>query len=222
MPMLLPASFQFLQGVQQNNHREWFLEHKPEFELAKANVLEFAGQLIAELSKFDPIIPADLDPKICVMRIYRDVRFSKDKRPYKENFAIAISAKGKNFDGPGYYLHIHPSASFAAGGCWMPQPDELKAIRQEIDYNGDDFHSIIGSDKFKNYFGDLDASEKLKTVPKGYEASHPDIEWLKLKSFTANRSLTATELCKPDAAKRVLEAFETLYPLMVFLRNALS
>jgi uncharacterized protein (TIGR02453 family) len=220
--MLQPASFQFLEGVQQNNHRDWFQAHKTEFEAAKANVLEFAAQLIAGLANFDPIIPADLDPKICVMRIYRDVRFSKDKRPYKENFAIAISAKGKNFDGPGYYLHIHPNDSFVAGGCWMPQPDELKAIRQEIDYNGDEFHSIIESNNFKSYFGDVDTSEKLKTVPKGYEASHPDIEWLKLKSFTASRPLKAAELCQPGAVQKVLEGFETLYPLMVFLRNALS
>lgn len=220
--MLLPASFQFLEGVQQNNHRDWFQAHKAEFEAAKANVLEFAAQLIAGLAHFDPVIPADLDPKICVMRIYRDVRFSKDKRPYKENFAIAISAKGKNFDGPGYYLHIHPNDSFVAGGCWMPQPDELKAIRQEIDYNGEEFRSIIESNNFKTYFGDLDTSEKLKTVPKGYEASHPDIEWLKLKSFTASRPLKAVELCQPDAVAKVLQGFENLYPLMVFLRNALS
>ena len=220
--MLLPASFAFLEGVQQNNHRDWFQAHKAEFEAAKANLLDFAGQLIKGLAEFDPIIPADLDPKICVMRIYRDVRFSKDKRPYKENFAIAISAKGKNFDGPGYYLHIHPTGSFVAGGCWMPQPEELKAIRQEIDYNSEEFHTIIGSNDFKSYFGDLDSTEKLKTVPKGYEAVHPDIEWLKLKSFTANRPLKAAELCKPDAAQKVVEGFETLYPLMVFLRNALS
>lgn len=220
--MLLPASFKFLEGVQQNNHRDWFQAHKTEFEVAKANVLEFAAQLIAGLAKFDPVIPADLDPRICVMRIYRDVRFSKDKSPYKENFAIAISAKGKNFDGPGYYLHIHPTDSFVAGGCWMPQPDELKAIRQEIDYNGEEIRSIIESNDFKSYFGGLDTSQKLKTVPKGYEAAHPDIEWLKLKSFTASRPLKTAELCQPDAVQKVLEGFETLYPLMVFLRNALS
>lgn len=220
--MLQPETFQFLQGIKQNNNRDWFLEHKSEFEMAKADVLQFAGQLIAGLSAIDPTIPADLDPKLCVMRIYRDVRFSKDKTPYKTNFAIAISAKGKNFDGPGYYLHIEPEETYAAGGCWMPQPDDLKAIRQEIDYNGEDFGNIINNPSFKKCFGTLDSSQKLKTVPKGYPADHPDIEWLKLKCFIGKQDIKHTELCKPVAAKTVLGAFESLYPLQVFLRNALS
>ncbi|MFM6975679.1 MAG: DUF2461 domain-containing protein [Sphingobacteriaceae bacterium] len=220
--MLRPETFDFLQGVKENNNRDWFLAHKTAFEQAKANVLEFAQQLIKGLAAIDPVIPADLDPKLCVMRIYRDVRFSKNKSPYKENFAIAISAKGKNFDGPGYYLHIHPIESFLAGGCWMPDPNDLKAIRQEIDYNGDEFRGLIESVAFKKYFGGLDTSDTLKTVPKGYAADHPDIAWLKLKSFIGNRTLNRADLCKPDAVKTVLAGFETLYPLMVFLRNALS
>ena len=220
--MLHPETIQFLQGIQQHNNRDWFLEHKPEFEKAKADVLAFAGELINGLSAIDPTIPSDLDPKLCVMRIYRDVRFSKDKTPYKTNFAIAISAKGKNFDGPGYYLHIHPEESFVAGGCWMPQSEDLKAIRQEIDYNSSDFHQIIENASFKKYFASLDNSEKLKTVPKGYPADHPDLEYLKLKSFIGRHNLSANDLCKPEAAKSVSAAFESLYPLMVFLRNALS
>lgn len=220
--MLSPATFAFLQGVQQNNNRDWFLAHKSEFEQAKADVLRFAENLISGLSAFDPTIPPDLDPKKCVMRIYRDIRFSKDKTPYKENFAIAISAHGKNFDGPGYYLHIHPAESFVAGGCWMPQPDELKAIRQEIDYNGADLNDILNKTAFKKYFGGLNTTEKLKTVPNGYEANHPDIELLKLKSFTAHCPLNQSDLCKPEAVKLVVEGFQNLYPLMLFLRNALA
>lgn len=220
--MLHPETFQFLREVKQNNNRDWFIAHKPEFEKAKADVHQFAAALITGLSAIDPTIPSDLDPKICVMRIYRDVRFSKDKTPYKDNFAIAISAKGKNFDGPGYYLHIHPEGSFAAGGCWMPQPEDLKAIRQEIDYNGQEFGNILAHPSFKKYLGTLDNSQKLKTVPKGYLADHPDLEWLKLKSFIGSHDLKHTDLCKPDAARSVLAAFESLYPLMVFLRNALS
>ncbi len=220
--MLNPATFTFLQGVIDNNNREWFQQHKSEFEAAKADVFQFAQTLIDGLSAFDPVIPSDLDPKLCVMRIYRDVRFSKNKDPYKENFAIAISAKGKNFDGPGYYLHIHPTQSFVAGGCWMPEPHELKAIRQEIDYNGSELHEILESPDFKNYFGELDTTEKLKTVPKGYDSDHPDIDYLKLKSFTANRSLNPVDLCNLHAAETVLKGFRALHPLMLFLRNALA
>ncbi len=220
--MLQPATFQFLQGVKENNSRDWFLEHKAQFEVAKQDVLDLAKQLIPGIAAFDPTIPADLDPKICVMRIYRDVRFSKDKRPYKENFAIAISAKGKNFDGPGYYLHIHPHDAFLAGGCWMPQSDELKAIRQEIDYNGDEFRSIVKDPDFERYFGGLNTTETLKTVPKGYEADHPDIHWLKLKSFTTDHALSVDELVKATAVQNLVAGFEKLYPFMCFLRNALS
>ncbi|MEY3678160.1 MAG: hypothetical protein RI924_301 [Bacteroidota bacterium] len=220
--MLQAATFEFLQGVQEHNNREWFLENKSRYERARQDVHELARQLIAGIAAFDPTIPSDLDPKLCVMRIYRDVRFSKDKSPYKENFAISISPKGKNFDGPGYYLHIHPSASLLAGGYWMPGSDELKAIRQEIDYNGDDFRAVIQDPDFLNYFGSLNTIQSLKTVPKGYDAHHPDIQWLKLKSFTADHALSMPDLTQSVSAENLIKGFEKLYPLMCFLRNALS
>ena len=220
--MLQVTTLNFLQGISQHNNREWFLEHKHEFEQAKQDVHQFAAALIAGLAQLDPLIPSNLDPKSCVMRIYRDVRFSKDKRPYKENFAIAISPNGKNFDGPGYYLHIHPEDSFVAGGCWMPQPDELKAIRQEVDYNEAELRAVLGKPLFKKYFTSLDTSEKLKTVPKGYTAEHPAIELLKLKSFTAHYAISPAALCSATAVKDVLAVWNEIYPLSVFLRNALS
>jgi uncharacterized protein (TIGR02453 family) len=220
--MLQVTTLNFLQGISQHNNREWFLEHKPEFEQAKQDVHQFAAALIAGLAQLDPLIPSNLDPKSCVMRIYRDVRFSKDKTPYKENFAIAISPKGKNFDGPGYYLHIHPEDSFVAGGYWMPQPDELKAIRQEIDYNEAELRAVLQKPLFKKYFTSLDTSEKLKTVPKGYKAEHPAIELLKLKSFTAHYAISPAALCSATAVKDVLAVWNEIYPLSVFLRNALS
>lgn len=220
--MLQPKTLQFLQNISRNNNREWFLAHKPDFEQAKADVHQMAIELIQGLAILDPLIPAELDPKTCVMRLYRDVRFSKDKRPYKENFAIAISPNGKNFNGPGYYLHIHPENPFVAGGCWMPQPDQLKAIRQEIDYNSADFRQSIEHSGFRKYFTSLDTSETLKTVPKGYSAEHPDSAFLKLKSFTATTAMRPTDLCSPDATKNILAQWKELYPLTVFLRNALS
>ncbi len=220
--MIASGTFDFLRDLAKNNNREWFQENKGRHDEARANVLEFVGELVKGLSKIDKTISADLDPKTCVMRIYRDVRFSLNKAPYKNNFGAGISQQGKNFNGPGYYLHIHPEESFLAGGCWMPEPDMLKSIRQEIDYSGRDFRDIVTATSFKKYFGEPDQEYKLKTTPKGYSVDHPDIEYLKLKSFTFTHVLAPEELKSTNAAKKVLEGFEKLHPFMVFLRNAIS
>lgn len=218
--MIQPATFNFLKNLKENNNRDWFQEHKEEHDAARENVLAFVGKLTAELAKADPKIPADLDPKNCVMRIYRDIRFSKDKTPYKNNFGAGISENGKSFKGPGYYLHISSGESFLAGGCWMPEADQLKAIRQEIDYNGAEFKKIVENATFKKYFGELDNEAKLKTMPKGYPPDHPDIEYLKLKSFTITRVIKQTELTDKKALQTVAEIFKHMYPFMVFLRKA--
>jgi uncharacterized protein (TIGR02453 family) len=220
--MIKSGTFDFLSDLAKNNNRDWFQENKARHDEARINVIGFVAELIAGLSKIDNIIPADLDPKACVMRIYRDIRFSLNKTPYKINFGAGISQHGKNFNGPGYYLHIQPEECFLAGGCWMPSPDMLKSIRQEIDYNGGQFHRIVDAPAFKEYFGMPDQEYKLKTVPKGYAADHPDIEYLKLKSFTFTHSLSSRELSSPGAVKTVLEGFEKLHPFIVFLRNAIS
>jgi uncharacterized protein (TIGR02453 family) len=185
-------------------------------------MLEFAGNVITGLSKYDSTIPSGLDPKDCVMRIYRDVRFSKVKTPYKNNFGAGISQNGKKFNGAGYYLHIQPGGSFIAGGCWMPEADLLKAIRQEIDYNGTDFRSIIEDPSFRKYYGSLESEYKLKTCPKGYESDHPEIEFLKLKSFTFSHMLNNAELTSSGAVELVVNGFAQLNPFIAFLRNATS
>lgn len=220
--MVKPATLVFLKDLAKNNNREWFQDNKARHDEARGNVLEFVGELIQGLSEIDKTVSADLDPKTCVMRIYRDVRFSLNKTPYKNNFGAGISRQGKNFNGPGYYLHIHPEESFIAGGCWMPEAGMLKSIRQEIDYTGSDFRDIITAADFKKYFGEPDQEYKLKTMPKGYSADHPDIDYLKLKSFTFTHSLDPKELMRPGAAKTVISGFEKLHPFMIFLRNAIS
>ncbi|MDF3077340.1 MAG: hypothetical protein K0S09_1229 [Sphingobacteriaceae bacterium] len=220
--MISDKALTFLKGVAENNNREWFQSHKADHDAAKAEVLDFTSAIIDGLAKIDATIPADLQAKNCLMRIYRDIRFSKDKTPYKTNFGIAISSTGKNFNGPGYYLHIEPEKSFVAGGHWMPDPNHLKAIRQEIDYNGEDFRNIIEEKSFVKSFGILSQDDKLKTVPKGYSSDHPDIEFLKLKSFTASSAIKDKDLLSPGAAKYIVEMFGSLSPFMVFLRNAIA
>lgn len=220
--MILPATFRFLELIAENNNREWFQAHKQLHDEARQNVLEFTQTLIAGLSDFDGLISPDLQAKNCVMRIYRDIRFSKDKTPYKTNFGIGISPTAKNFQGPGYYIHLEPKGSFIAGGCWMPDGEVLKAIRQEIDYNSSDFHEVVDKPSFKQYFGKPDSDDKLKTVPKGYPADHPDIEYLKLKSFTVSHALKDAELFRSNSPELLLDGFSRLYPFIQFLRNALA
>lgn len=220
--MINGETFDFLKDLAENNNREWFQDNKFRHDQARNNVLEFVSKLIAGLSKIDKTIPADLDPKTCIMRIYRDVRFSLNKTPYKNNFGAGISQQGKNFNGPGYYLHIHPEECFTAGGCWMPEAEMLKSIRQEIDYTGSDFRDIIEAPRFQDHFGEPDQDFKLKTRPKGYPANHQDIEYLKLKSFTFTHTVDPKNLTRADAAEKIIQDFELLHPLMIFLRNAVS
>ena len=220
--MIEISTLSFLKELSQNNNREWFAAHKKEYETARENVLDFTSKLITGFAGFDDTIPADLNPKDCVMRIYRDIRFSNDKTPFKTNFGIAISSNGKNFKGPGYYVHVQPSNSFIAAGSWYPESEELKAIRQEIDYNGSDFRAILNDSDFKSVYGDLDREGALKTTPKGYPADHENIEYLKLKSFTATCTATDKSLSLATAVKTITANMEKLYPLMIFLRNAIS
>jgi len=222
VPMLRSETFDFLKELAVNNNRDWFNDNKSRHDQAKSNVIDFAAGIIAGLSKIDPSIPSGLDPKNCIMRIYRDIRFSKDKTPYKTNFGLALSGQGKNFSDAGYYLNIHPDKSFLAGGCWLPEAGMLKAIRQEIDYNGAAFHEIIDNVSFKNYYGSSDVEYKLKTLPKGYSADHPDIEYLKLKSFTFSHSLSSLELRSKHSLEEVVNGFAILSPFIAFLKGAVN
>ncbi len=220
--MIKLDTFEFLNDLAVNNERNWFHQNKARHDAARKDVLNFTAELIQQLSKIDIAIPVELDPGSCVMRIYRDIRFSKDKTPYKENFGIGISPNGKNFNGPGYYLQIQPDECFLAGGCWMPEPELLRSIRQEIDYNGTDFHTVIDNSTFKEYFGTIDSEYKLKSAPKGYDSDHPDIEFLKLKSFSFSHKLNNKVLTTSGAAKEVARGFQILFPFIKFLRNAIS
>jgi uncharacterized protein (TIGR02453 family) len=219
--MIKKETFDFLADLAKNNAREWFADHKDRYEDAHQNVIAFAGELITALSKLDASVDANLDAKKCVMRIYRDIRFSKDKTPYKTNFGIGRLTKSKTPE-TGYYLQIEPGRSFIAGGYWMPEGDHIKAIRQEIDYNAADLVSIIDAPDFKKTFGEFRDQEKLKTLPKGYNADNEHIELLKLKSFIAYRDLKDKELMSSKAAENIAELCARLQPLNVFLTNAIS
>jgi len=219
--MIQQQTLDFLNELVDNNNREWFMANKERYDLARENVIDFTAKLIKLMHKIDPALSADLDAKKCVMRIYRDIRFSKNKTPYKNNFGISLPTTGTKLGGAEYYLHIQPGKSFIAGGYWMPEANHLKAIRQEIDYNGHDLTAIIDNPEFVKLFGDFRVQDKLKTLPRDYAADNENIELLKLKSFIAMHSLTDKEIMSDKAADTIAQLCSKIYPLNVFLRNAI-
>ncbi|MDB5086940.1 MAG: hypothetical protein JWR09_934 [Mucilaginibacter sp.] len=220
--MIQRHTFDFLTELVENNNREWFQANKERYDAARENVIEFTTALIKLMHKIDPGIDAGLDSKKCVMRIYRDIRFSKNKTPYKNNFGISIPTRGLKLGGAEYYLHITPDKSFIAGGYWMPEAGHLKSIRQEIDYNGHDLKKIIDDPGFIKLFGDFRKQDQLKSVPRDYSADNENIELLKLKSFIAQRQIKNEELLKENAAEMVAAICSRIYPLNVFLNSAIA
>jgi len=220
--MIQRHTFDFLKELVENNNREWFQANKQRYEAARDNVIEFTGEWIKLLQKIDPDIDDALDAKKCVMRIYRDIRFRIDKTPYKNNFGISIPTKGLKAGRAEYYLQISPGNSFIAGGYWMPEKDHLKAIRQEIDYNAGELKRIIDDAGFIELFGEFRKQEQLKSVPREYSAENENIELLKLKSFVAFHQLKNEELLLKDAVVNVAAICSKIYPLNVFLNNALA
>ncbi len=210
----------FLKDLKANNNKDWFTANKSRYETSKAEFEAFITNLFAEISVFDPSI-SHLKAKECVFRIYRDVRFSKDKSPYKTHFGAHISLAAKKSEihtRSGYYIHIEPGDSMLAGGAYLPQGDWLKGIRQEIDYNGNDLVAILENPEFKKTFGELQG-EKLARMPKGFPENHHHIELLKHKSFLASHKLTDADISKPDFVKTAAKVFETLKPLGDFLNR---
>ena len=198
------------------------MANKERYEAARENVIDFTADWLKQMHVIDPSIDESLDAKKCVMRIYRDIRFRKDKTPYKNNFGISIPTKGLKLGRAEYYLQISPGNSFIAGGYWMPEAEHLKAIRQEIDYNADDLKKIIDTPEFIRLFGEFRKQEQLKNVPREYPPDNENIDLLKLKSFVAFRQLNDSELMQPDAVEAVTNICSKIQPLNLFLNNALS
>jgi uncharacterized protein (TIGR02453 family) len=212
----------FLKTLAKNNNREWFEKNKPKYLEAKDQFDQFVAKLLTELTEFDQSL-AGLNPKKITFRIYRDVRFSKNKTPYKSNMSAGISPRGKMVDEPGVYLHIQPNnKSFVAAGLWMPEPDPLAKIRQEIDYNGAALTKIMSDKKFKKMYGAFETEYALKNIPKGYDKDHAHREWLKLKSFVVSHPFTDAEVTNKKFMKTVIDTYKTAKPLNDFLKEAIS
>lgn len=213
----------FLKKLAKNNNKPWFDANRPAYLDAKTSFEEFVNGLIHAYGKHDPSI-AHLTAKECMFRINRDVRFSKDKSPYKTNFGASISSGGKKSPFAGYYVHIEPGASFVGGGMWMPMPEQLARVRQEIDYNYNEFLAIINAPAFKKQYQTLYRGEdiSLTRVPKGYDADNPAADYLRLKSYIAMRPLTDDEVASGDLEKICSNAFKALKPLIDFINRTVE
>jgi uncharacterized protein (TIGR02453 family) len=212
--MIQAATLKFLKDLKKNNTKEWFDDNRKPYENAKNDFLEFTQQLINGVSKFDTnILKANLD---------RDVRFSKDKSPYKTNFFAMINQGGKKSNLACYYLQLQPDNSFTGGGVYMPIPPDLQKFRQEIDYNFKEWQSIVESKSFKKVFSKgIQAPDTLSRPPKGFDETNPAVEYLKMKGYFTMNQITDELLQSKTVVKTILQNFETAKPVIDFLNKAL-
>ncbi|XGV99102.1 MAG: DUF2461 domain-containing protein [Leptolyngbya sp. BL-A-14] len=207
----------FLVQLEDNNDRGWFEQHRATYENARAQFEQLVDHVIANLRAIEDLGP--ITAKDCVMRIYRDVRFSKDKSPYRTHFAASIAAGGRKSPRMPYYLHLAPhNQSFLAGGLYMPTSAQLTRFRETIDHNAKPFKAILNHKTFKQLFGEL-SGEKLKTAPQGYTRDHPDIELLRFKQVIATHPLTDEAVLANNFPDRIMETFTGLKPLLDYLND---
>jgi len=215
------STLQFISEMQQNNNREWFGENKKRFEAARQDFIQFLESLFAGASAFEPLALQN-QAKDALFRIYRDVRFSTNKDPYKDHFGAYLAEGGRKSIYPGYYIHLCPAnQSFISCGLWMPPAEFLKAVRQEIDYNLAEFEQLINAPAFKAYFTEI-GGDKLKTTPKGYEASNPAMPYLRHKSWMVMHPLSDKLLTSDNVYEECLQAMQLAKPFKEFLMRPLQ
>ena len=208
------STIKFLKDLEKNNNREWFTVHKDQYEAALENVKKFKDAVVKGVGKKDMIEDGR------VFRIYRDVRFSKDKAPYKNNFGIHFTRSGRERRG-GYYLHIEPGKSFVGGGFWAPEPADLKRIRDEFAFDDKPIRKITSNKTFVKYFGTLNG-EELKTAPSGYERDHPAIDLIRKKQYIIGRNFKDKEVLDKSFLKEVILTFEAMRPFFDYMSEVLS
>ncbi|GAB3880924.1 DUF2461 domain-containing protein [Spirosoma agri] len=205
----------FLRDLVENNHRDWFQANRPRYDAAKNELCGVVERVLAGLSPFEPL--ANTAVKDCIFRINRDIRFSKDKAPYKSNLAFAVGPGGRHSGRIDYYVQIQPgNQSFLGAGMWQPTPTNLAKFRQEIDYNVDELKEIIEADAFKAYFPEI-SGESLKVMPKGYSADHAESELLRRKELFFIHRYTDKEVLKPTFADEIVRGCGLIKPYCDFL-----
>jgi uncharacterized protein (TIGR02453 family) len=221
--MLQATTVKFLSNIAKNNNKAWMDANRNQYLAAKEDFENFVAQLIDKTGAIDADIKG-LEAKNCVFRMNRDIRFSKDKSPYKTNMGASFAKGGKKSIYAGYYFHCQPGNSFVGGGLWMPMPGDLQKIRQEIDYNFPDFSKIIRGKKFSAQYAGLnmDSEYTLSRPPKGYDDGNPAIAYIKLKSFVTMKPLGDAALTSKTLVKDTVAAFAALQPLVQFINHALD
>ncbi|HEX7635513.1 MAG TPA: DUF2461 domain-containing protein [Noviherbaspirillum sp.] len=214
----------FLAELSENNNRAWFVMNKPRYDILRTEFQELVAKLITDISKFDPEV-AGCNPKKSLFRINRDIRFSKDKSPYKTTFSAAVTASGlkkpSQSGGPAYYFHIDANGTLLiAGGEYMPPPDRLRTIRQHVIDDAAGFGKVLKNKKLKDAFGDLQAEGKLVRPPKGFDADAPHIEYIKMKSFIVWKETSLKKIPPADLGKELAAEFRNAYPLIAWLTQA--
>ncbi len=212
---------EFLTELKVNNNREWFLENKKWYDASKKEVESFVSEMIVAISAIDPLLQTP-SMKDCMFRIFRDVRFGADKSPYKTNFGAFIARGGRKSSFPGYYFHFEPGESMLAGGVYMPPPDVLKLLRNEVYYHSDEFKGILANPSFQKHFDQLGDFDKLKKPPKDFPADFPDVDLLKYRSYIVSRVFADTAVTSGDYHKQLIEMVKELQPFMAFLNRAIS
>jgi uncharacterized protein (TIGR02453 family) len=221
--MLEPQTLKFLKALKKNNNKPWFDAHRAQYEAARIDFSNFIQLLIDDLQRHDTTVTG-LTSRDCIFRINRDIRFSKDKTPYKTHFGAIIKKDGRKSGNAGYYFHCEPGNSFTGGGLWMPEAGPLKQVRQEIDYNSNEFLSIIREKNFRKLFGDIYQGNdvRLSSMPKGYAKDNELADYLRLKCFIAETALEDEALTISSLHRKTIKAFTTLMPLIQFLNRSLD
>lgn len=218
MTAITKENLKFLQSLKTNNNREWFNDNKDEYLKQHQNIIAFADELLHLLNQHDNIeTPTG---KKSLFRIYRDVRFSKDKSPYKTNWAGGFKRATQHLRG-GYYFHIEAETAFVGGGFWAPNKDDLQRIREDIAADASELRNIINSKSFKDTFGTLEG-EQLKTAPKGFDKEHPDIDLLRYKQFIISKKFSQKEVLSKDFAKMVNDTFKKMRPFFDYMSESVT
>ncbi|WP_375435676.1 DUF2461 domain-containing protein [uncultured Hymenobacter sp.] len=219
--MNTPQLFDFLAELSQHNEREWFQAHKATYDQLRQEFEAAVGRWLKQMTTHNPAL-VGLEPKKCIFRIYRDVRFSRDKRPYKTHFSAYFSGGGKASNNPGYYVQLGPNGqTLLAGGLYEPDKEQLARIRQEIDYNASALHTLLQTPGFRQYFAGVEG-DRLKKAPAGYSTEHPEIELLKHKSFIVSHSVPDATARKLDLDAYVPTTFRAMQPFCEYLQEAIE
>ena len=214
MTVIDKSTLDFLRKLKKNNNRDWFNENKPAFQIEQQKVKDFYNALMNRLKEHDLI------DKFKLFRIYRDVRFSKDKTPYKPHFAGSFSRATNRLRG-GYYLRIRPGESFLAGGFWEPNKEDLLRIRKEFEMDSTEIRAILNDKTFKKYFGKLEG-ESLKTAPRGFDKEHPDMDLIRMKQFIVTRQFTDKEVLDPKFLEELDKSYKAMRPYFNFMSDVLT